>query len=135
MKKTFRLIVLLLFVVVEVSPVIFLFAGTFMENREIVSYIAPVIQKKDGYVAWRLFPVYPTLRNVVSLLLDSPEFFQMFWNSIKITGCILAGQLIVGMPVAWGLARCSFVGRKFIYMIYIVMMMMPFQVTMLSEYL
>ena len=48
---------------------------------------------------------------------------------------ILAGQLIFGMPAAWGLARYSFRAKKMIYMIYIIMMMMPFQVTMLSQYL
>ena len=54
---------------------------------------------------------------------------------VKIAGGILAGQLIFGMPAAWGLARYSFTGKKIIYMLYIIMMMMPFQVTMLSEYL
>ena len=59
----------------------------------------------------------------------------MFWNSVKITGGILAGQLLLGMPAAWGLARYKFRGRRAGYLLYIIMMMMPFQVTMLSEYL
>lgn len=135
MKKVLRNVILIFFALLELSPVLFLLAGTLMENQEIIGCIAPVLKKGDGYASWKLFPIFPTLKNVVGLLLDTPEFFQMFWNSVKITGGILAGQLVFGMPAAWGLARCSFKGKKIVYMLYITMMMMPFQVTMLSEYL
>lgn len=135
MKKIIVSVILILFALLEISPVLFLAAGMFMGNQEIMTSIAPVMERQEGYAAWRLIPQYPTSKNVVELLLDTPEFFQMFWNSVKITGAILAGQLIFGMPAAWGLARYSFRGKKCIYMLYIVMMMMPFQVTMLSEYL
>lgn len=135
MKKILQNSILYLFALLEISPLIFLFAGTFMGNQEVISYIAPVLKKGDGYASWRLFPVFPTLKNIAGLLLDSPEFFQMFWNSVKITAAISAGQLIFGMLAAWGLARYSFVGKRLVYMLYIIMMMMPFQVTMLSEYL
>ena len=135
MKKVLRNVILIFFALLELSPVLFLLAGTLMENQEIIGCIAPVLKKGDGYASWRLFPIFPTLKNVVGLLLDTPEFFQMFWNSVKITGGILAGQLVFGMPAAWGLARYSFKGKKVVYMLYITMMMMPFQVTMLSEYL
>ena len=106
-----------------------------MGNQEIMDSIGPVMQDQKGYASWKLFPAFPTMKNAVQLFLDSPEFFQMFWNSVKITGGILAGQLLFGTPAAWGLARYSFRGKKFIYLLYIAMMMMPFQVTMLSEYL
>lgn len=133
--KIWRTVILVLFALLQVSPVFFLLVGACMGGREIMDHIAPVLEGGAGYASWRLWPEYPTLKNVVELLLDSPEFFQMFWNSVKITGCILAGQLLVGMPAAWGLARYSFRGKRIIYMLYIVMMMLPFQATMLSEYL
>lgn len=126
---------LAVFAVLEVSPLLFLLAGAFMGDSEIMSLIAPVLGKGEGYAFWRLIPRYPTGKNLVQILLDSPEFFQMFWNSVKITGGILTGQLIFGMPAAWGLARYSFRAKKALYMLYIIMMMMPFQVTMLSQYL
>lgn len=135
MKKIIVYMILLVFVLLEISPLLFLAAGTLMENHEIMEAIGPVLYKQKSYATWKLLPQYPTLRNIIELLLDSPEYFQMFWNSIKITGCTLAGQLLVGAPAAWGLARYSFRGRKTIYFLYIIMMMMPFQVTMLSEYL
>lgn len=117
------------------APVLFLLVGTFMGNREIYTCIAPALGKGDGLAIWHLLPQYPTLQNVVELLFDSPEYFQMFWNSIFYTGAILAGQMLFGMPAAWGLARYSFRGRKTVYRLFILVMMMPFQVTMLSQYL
>ncbi len=135
MKKVIRIVILVIFAAAAVAPVCFLLAGTFMGNREIYDSVAPVLTGEGGYVSWHLLPRYPTMKNIVQLLLDSPEFFQMFWNSIKITACILAGQLVFGMPAAWGLARYNFYGKKMIYLLFIILMMMPFQVTMLSEYL
>lgn len=136
MRKIIRVVILVGVALLAVSPVLFLMSGTFMGNQEIVDYIAPVLKKEQGsFAVWSLFPLYPTMKNVVKLLLDSPEFFKMFWNSVKITGAILAGQLLFGMPSAWGLARFRFPGRRIVYMLYIILMMLPFQVTMLSEYL
>ena len=106
-----------------------------MGNHEIYTCIAPALGKGDGPAIWHLLPQYPTLQNVVGLLFDSPEYFQMFWNSIFYTGAILAGQMLFGMPAAWGLARYSFRVRKTVYRLFILVMMMPFQVTMLSQYL
>lgn len=135
MKRAISIIILALFALLGISPIIFLAAGTFMENQEIMDAIGPVLQTHHGNASWKLLPKFPTMKNLVQLLLDTPEFFQMFWNSVKITGGILAGQFLFGTPAAWGLARYSFRGKKVIYLIYITMMMMPFQVTMLSEYL
>ena len=36
----------------------------------------------------------------------------MFWNSVKITVGVLAGQILVGVPAAWGFARYRFPGKK-----------------------
>lgn len=117
------------------SPLIFLAAGAFMGNGEIQTYIGPVLGVGEGFARWRLLPAFPTMKNVIELLLDSPEFFQMFWNTMKITVGILSGQLLFGVPAAWGLAQYDFPGKKLIYGGYIIFMMLPFQVTMLSEYL
>ncbi len=135
MKKAISIFILSFFALLGISPILFLAAGTFMGNQEIMDSIGPVMQDQKGYASWKLFPAFPTMKNAVQLFLDSPEFFQMFWNSVKITGGILVGQLLFGTPAACGLARYSFRGKKFIYLLYIAMMMMPFQVTILSEYL
>lgn len=135
MKRWIQLAILMGFAVLAVLPVFFLLTGLLMDGQEIYVYLKPVLSGSQGYAGWRLFPAYPTLKNLVQILLDSPEFFVMFWNSVKITGCSMAGQLLFGLPAAWALARFTFTGKKIIYNIYILLMMLPFQVMQLSEYL
>lgn len=135
MKRICSRMVLLFFAAFTVSPILFLFTGSFMGTEELKDYLGPVLLGQQGYAVWRLLPLYPTLKNIVELLLDSPEFFHMFWNSMKLTLGILLGQMIFAVPAAWGLARYSFFGKKLIYQLYILLMMLPFQVMMLSEYL
>ena len=117
------------------APLLFLAGGSIMGSNELRDCIRPLSEGSGGFVSWRLIPLYPTLKHMFKLLFDSPEFFQMFWNSMKITAAILLGQLVFGMPSAWGLARYRFPGKRAVYLLYIILMMMPFQVTMLSEYL
>ena len=93
---------------ITVAPVLFLLGGSLMGDQELAELLAPAFSDSDGYAAWHWLPLYPTLRHYVQLCLDSPEYFQMFWNTMKITVGVLAGQIIVGIPGAWGLARYSF---------------------------
>lgn len=116
-------------------PVVFLLSGSLMSAGELAENLGPVLSGKPGYVSWTLLPRSPTLRSTVELLLDSPEFFHMFWNSAGITGGILLGQMAVGAPAAWGFARFRFRFRKPLFTLYLILMLMPFQVTMLSSFL
>lgn len=86
-------------------------------------------------VRLELLPVYPTLKPYVELLLDSPDFFVMFWNSVKQVVPILIGQVLIGMPAAWAFGRYRFRGRRILFLLYMILMIMPFQVTMVSSYL
>lgn len=136
MKKKIVFIILILISIFMCFPVIFLLSGSFMGVDELSTYLAPVLaEKSKGYVSWGLLPSYPTIRAYVELLFDTPEFFVMFWNSVKIVFFSVSGQLIFGIPAAWGFARYKFPFKKVLFTIYIVVMLMPFQVTMLSSYL
>lgn len=126
---------LLLLAAVICFPVAFAVSGVFMPKWELQEYLAPVLGSASGMASWSLLPKAPTLQSLVALLLDSPQFFVMFWNSLKLSLCILAGQTVAGVPAAWGLARYSFPGKRLILLFYIVLMLMPFQVLMLPEYL
>lgn len=129
------LVPLLLLALLTVSPLLFLVSGSLAGSGELSESLSPIMEGGEAFAGWRLLPRYPTLRHLVEVLFDSPEFFQMFWNSAKLTVGVLAGQLLFATTSAWGLARYRFPGRRQLYLLYIVLMMMPFQVTMLSQYL
>lgn len=134
MKKIMTALVFLM-AAAAVFPVLFLACGSLMGDTELSQLLIPVLGNGEGFASWKLMPLYPTFCHYVELLLDSPEFFVMFWNSVKITALTLMGQILVGTPAAWGFARCRFPGKKLLFTIYIALMMMPFQVMMLSNYL
>ena len=135
MKRKIIFLILVILSLFMCFPVIFLIAGSFMGKAELTGHLAPVLGKGKDFVSWGLLPKYPTIRSYVELLLDTPQFFVMFWNSVKIVFLSIAGQLIVGIAAAWGFARYNFRFKKILFTIYIVVMLMPFQVTMLSSYL
>lgn len=139
MKKLFleklKALLLALLAFVAVYPVCFLLTGSFMGGGEIRENLRAATEGQAGYVRMTWLPQYPTLQSYVELLLDSPEFFVMFWNSAKLSVGILAGQAFVAVPAAWGFAKGTFPFRKTLFVLYILMMMMPFQVLMLSDYL
>ena len=133
--KRLLFIVLFLIAVLICFPVFFLIVGSLMGPDELTSYLGPVLGKSEGFAGWALLPTYPTFKAYVQLLLDSPEFFVMFWNSIKLSGMILVIQLLTGVPAAWGFARLKVPFKNILFNLYIILMLMPFQVTMLSNYL
>lgn len=135
MWKKVMLILLAVLAFVAVYPICFLLAGSLMGTAELQEGLSAAMEGGSGYVKMPGLPQYPTLRSYVELLLDSPEFFVMFWNSAKLAVGILLGQLLFGVPAAWGFAKGSFPFRRLLFTIYILLMMMPFQVLMLSDYL
>lgn len=116
-------------------PIVFLLAGSIMGNDELGSYFGAVFLGKNGYAKFPLLPKFPTLQHYIEVFMDSPGFFVMFWNSVKITAGVLIGQFVVGTMAAWGFAKYDFPWKKGFFLIYVILMLMPFQVLMLSDYL
>ena len=138
MKKIANLFVFIILAVLALLicfPVLFAVTGGFSAQWELEKNLAAILGNADGLADWSILPKAPTLEPLIHLLMDSPQYFVMFWNSLKISLLILVGQLVFGMPAAWSLARFVFPGKRIISAIYLVLMLMPFQVLMLPEYL
>lgn len=116
-------------------PILLVITGSVMGSSDLEECLAPVFLQGQGFVTWKLIPQYPTLEHYRELLFETPQFFVLFWNSIKLVGLILLGQILVGVPAAWAFAVYRVRGKKLLFTIYIVLMLLPFQVTMLSSYL
>ncbi len=116
-------------------PIWFAVTGAFSSQWELEKKLAAVFSNGDAMAFWTLLPKAPTLRSLVEVLLDSPGFFAMYWNSGAISAGILLGQLVIDIPAAWALARFPIPGKKTIMTLYIILMLMPFQVLMFPQYL
>ena len=133
--QAIRYLLLLIPVLFILIPVWMMFTGTFMSEAEVKNKLGAVLVGSQKSVSWTILPDYPTFKSYIELLFDSPKFFVMFWNSFKQVILILIGQLLISVPAAWGFARYEFKGKKPLFFLYIILMIMPFQVTMVSSYL
>jgi len=113
----------------------FMMIGSLMSLEELNATVGPVFGAAEGNAIWPLLPSWPTLQPITELLLDTPQFFVMFWNTFKLVIPSVLGQLLLGAPAAWALSRFRFRGRRILTTLYITLMLMPFQVTMVPNYL
>ncbi len=126
---------LLLMGAVFCAPILFLLSGSIMSRYELRESLLPLMADTDRLISWRFLPFYPTFGHYAKILFQTPQFFIVFWNSMKITVAVLLGQLVIAVPAAWAFAVYRFRFRKLLFTLYVVLMLMPFQVTMLSSYL
>lgn len=126
---------LLLMGAVFCAPILFLLSGSIMSRYELRESLLPLMADTDRLISWRFLPFYPTFGHYAKILFQTPQFFIVSWNSMKITVSVLLGQLVIAVPAAWAFAVYRFRFRKLLFTLYVVLMLMPFQVTMLSSYL
>lgn len=116
-------------------PLLLMAAAVLMPEDELYwRYLSPLGLGQERVRA-ALLPSYPSLSSLGELLIRSPGFFVMFWNSCIQVLPMLLGQLAVGTPAAWAFAKFRFPGRQWLFGVYVILMVLPFQVTQVSNYL
>lgn len=71
----------------------------------------------------------------IDLFFDCFVFYPMFWNSVIYAAVITIVQLLVIIPCAFGFSQAEFKGKSALFTFYIVLMMIPLQVTILPNYI
>lgn len=69
------------------------------------------------------------------VLFLTPEFHIMFWNTCCLTAATIAAQIIIAIPAAWVFSRWKTHAGRLIFALYILLMLLPFQATILPNYL
>ena len=69
------------------------------------------------------------------MLLKSPDFLYKFWNSVILVAPIVLAQLMVASVAAYGFTRWRGKVRDTIFFAYVILMLMPYQVTLVPNYL
>lgn len=116
-------------------PIMILLAASFMPEDELMYRYLEVLGLGKDTIRLSLLPSYPSSHSYKELLIYSPGFFIMFWNSCLQFFPMLAGQLIVAAPAAWSFAKYPTRAKRTLFCIYIILMVLPFQVMMVSNYL
>lgn len=116
-------------------PLLIMGAGALMPEDELYwRYLSPLGLGRDRVRA-ALIPSYPSGDSLGELLIRSPGFFVMFWNACIQVIPMAAGQFLAAAPAAWAFARFRFPGKRLLFGIYVILMILPFQVTQVSNYL
>ncbi len=117
------------------TPLAMLLTGALTPTNELQQRLSGVLGATNTLASWRFLPERATLRHIVELLLDTPAFYRVFWNSCLQVFPGVLGQVLIGAPAAWALSQFRFPGRNVLSWLYIVLMILPFQVTMASSYI
>ncbi|NOU72696.1 ABC transporter permease subunit [Paenibacillus sp. LMG 31458] len=134
--------ILLVISVCMIFPVIFTFTNSLMTENEISTnydLIGQMIEKtagsKDQFVTLKLIPDWVSFAQYGKILFETPTYLNMFWNSVFLVVPMIIGQVIVGSLAAYALAKLRFRGRDTLFLAYVIVMLMPFQVTLVPNYI
>lgn len=70
-----------------------------------------------------------------TVLFKSPDYLLKFWNSVILVVPIVVFQTLVSVMAAYGLSRVRRTWKEVVFFAYIILMLMPYQVTLVPNYL
>ena len=122
-KKAMLLVLAVLFLLPIFLTVIHSFSGQY------------VAVKEDALRLERLLPSGFDLTGYYDLLIGHSFVLRNFWNSVIYAGAITCFNILVSVPAAYAFSQARFRGKDVVFFFYIVLMMMPLQVTLLPNYI
>ncbi|MBB6214339.1 multiple sugar transport system permease protein [Anaerosolibacter carboniphilus] len=137
-------VVLLAIAVVFLFPLVLTVTNSFMSEQEIENSYSMVTSsnpdKRDSilsgkYANVKLIPDIVTLSQYYTALIKRTQFLIKFWNSLIIVVPIILGQILVSSMAAYAFAKLEFIFRDKLFFTYIIILMMPFQVTLVPNYI
>ena len=114
-------------------PVVFVVSHSFKG----IGFIQSIYYSERATIWQRVWlkPFYFNLEQYYQVFFRTPKLLYMFWNSIFIVVPIVVGQIVIAFLAAYGLSKLKFPGSNIIFFIYIIIMLMPFQVTLVPNYI
>lgn len=139
-KKLAVTIFLIAFALLILLPLIVTVTNSFMRNSEIMESHGVFTgeatkEEKEKFRSVKLIPDSIVFEQYYEVLVGKSKFLRMFWNSVFLVLPIVIFQTIVSSSAAFVFAKIKIKGRDTLFFIYIIIMMMPFQVTLVPNYL
>lgn len=142
----FALALLILFSYLFLFPTVFTITNSFMSTTEISANYGKIFTglgvSGDGgrvfiaeKVNLQLIPNKVSFSQYATVLFKSPEYLLKFWNSVIYVLPIVIFQLIVASGASYAFARVETKFRSIVFFIYIILMLMPYQVTLVPNYI
>ncbi len=131
------------FAVLFLMPIFLTITNSFMAASEISSNYGQVFATTDTggksfiseKVNLKFIPDMVSFSQYITVLLKSPDYLLKFWNSVILVVPIVAFQLTVATGAAFGFTRYRGRIKEMIFFLYIILMLMPYQVTLVPNFL
>ena len=125
-----------------VMPTLLTITNSFMTQSEITANYGQVFQNATDGTSYikdtinlKFIPDKVSFSQYFTVLLKSPDFLYKFWNSVILVAPIVLAQLLVASIAAYGFTRWRGRVRDSIFFFYVILMLMPYQVTLVPNYL
>ncbi|SCJ67557.1 Inner membrane ABC transporter permease protein ycjP [uncultured Clostridium sp.] len=126
---------LVIFAVIALFPVLFTLINSFMGAQEYAQYYGGLQNSLGQQGVLHLIPDRMTLEGYYNMLFAQPDYLMKFWLSLLMCFAIVAGQVVIAVLGGYALAKFRFPGRNIAFYGIILLMMMPYQVTLVSNYI
>lgn len=130
-KRTLLIILLAVLAFIMVFPTVVTVLNSFMPGWEVAQYTDDHAANKSI----KLIPSVVTLEQYERAFIQNNTYWGYFWNSILLTVSIVIGQVIVSLLAAYAFTIMNNRWKEWLYFLYIVVMLLPFQVTLVPAYL
>lgn len=130
-KKTTALLIASVLCGAFIFPVVFTLFDSFMSVSEVSRFY--FISGSSNQV--RLIPEPLSIEQYYILLIEKSDYLALFWNSVKFSTVITFLHLLIALPTGFVFAKIRFKGRELLFFIILIVMMMPFQVTLLPNFI
>lgn len=129
--------------VLFLMPTVLTIANSFMTSAEISANYGSMFSNMTADekvfisedVNLKFIPDKVTLSQYESVLLRSPDYLLKFWNSVMLTVPITVFQILVAIFAAYGFSRYEGKVKNMIFFSYVILMLMPYQVTLVPNFL
>jgi multiple sugar transport system permease protein len=128
---------------VFLMPTVLTISNSFMAESEINANYGTVFGTAEGgsdvfmseKLNLKLIPDMVTFSQYITVLFKSPDYLFKFWNSVILTAPIVIFQLITAAGAAYAFAKLKGKLWNALFFIYLIIMLMPYQVTLVPNYL
>ncbi len=125
-------------------PTILTIADSFMSQTELTAKYGRVFSGTSGlggtsYMAQKVklvfIPDSVSFKQYATVLFKSPDYLMKFWNSVILVIPIVIFQVAIASLAAYSFTRFRGRIKEIIFFVYIILMLMPYQVTLVPNYL
>ena len=139
----FVLVFILFSALMFLMPTVLTIANSFMTSSEISAnygaMFSNMTEKKKVFIAdnvnLKFIPDKVTFDQYKAVLIQNSDYLMKFWNSVILTVPITVFQILVAILASYGFSRYPSKFKSIIFFAYIILMIMPYQVTLVPNFL